>query len=175
VCKGTTLDFSCSVAPPPPTVGNVTKAVGEFIEGFVEGLGADIGFTSCLNDINGTFSAIKAVVDFFESGINMKTLPAIAKAFHLIGDLVQDFSFAITECVKDAGNFAAKMKEVAGALKGNLEDIIKVLVTDAVHIWQDRTEITADCKSTVAFWRAGDYKGAGKAVGDIVGIIIDAL
>jgi len=175
VCKGTTLDFGCTPETPPPTVGNVTEAVGEFLLGFTEGLGAELGFASCIKDVNATFADIRAVVDFFESGINMKTLPAIVKAFELIADLLKDFSKAITDCVKDSQNFAAKIDEVSSALSGNFWSIIKVVIGDAVHIYQDRTEITQDAKSTVTYWRAGDYKGAGKSVGDIVGIIIEGL
>ena len=48
VCKGTTLDFSCSQQPAPVPLGNVTKEIGEFMLGFVEGLGTQMGFTDCI-------------------------------------------------------------------------------------------------------------------------------
>ena len=175
VCKGTTLDFSCARGPPPPTAATVAKEVGQFVLGFTEGLGTEIGFADCLADVNQTARDIKAVVDFFESGFNHKTIPAIIKAFELIGTMLKDFGTAITACVKDAKDFAAKIHDVAAALTGNVLDIIKVVVEDAVHIWKDRTEITTDCKAVSTDWRGQDFKGAGKAVGDIVGIIIAGL
>jgi len=175
VCKGTTLDFGCVAGPPPPTAGNVTAEVGQFLLGFTEGLGTEVGFAPCIKDMAAVYRSIKAVVDFFESGFNTKSLPAIAKAFELIGEMLKSFVVAITECVKDAKAFAAKMKEVAAALSGNVWDILKVIVTDAVHIWHERTEITADCKAVTTDWHGRDFKGSGKAVGDIVGIIVNGL
>jgi len=46
--------------------------------------------------------------------------------------MLKDFGSAITECVKDAKDFAAKIKAVAAALSGNVWDILKVVVNDAV-------------------------------------------
>lgn len=175
ICKGTTLDFSCARGDPPPTAATVAKEVGQFVVGFVEGLGSEIGFADCLSDVNQTARDIKAVVDFFEAGFNHKTIPAIVKAFELIGNMLKDFSSAITACVKDAKNFATKIKDAAAALSGNVLGVIKVIVQDAVHVWKDRTEITTDCKAVTTDWNGKDFTGAGKAVGDIVGIIIAGL
>jgi hypothetical protein len=174
-CKGTTLDFHCDQAPAPPTAGNVTKEIGEFMLGFTEGLGAEIGFTECIQDINATVHVIESIVDFFESGVNLKKLSTIVRAFELIGELVKDIAAAVTACVKDADAFVAKMKNLAAALGGGVLDVIKVVIDEAVHIFRERTEITNDCKGTVTSWRGGDYKDAGKDVGDIVGIILNGL
>ena len=143
--------------------------------GFAEGLGAEIGFSDCIQDINATVHTIEALVDFFESGINMKSITTIVKAFELIGDLVKDIAAAVTACVKDAEAFAAKMQTLATALSGGVLDVVKVVIDEAVHIFRDRTEITDDCKGTVTSWRGGDFKDAGKDVGDLVGIILEGL
>ena len=82
---------------------------------------------------------------------------------------------AIGECVKEAAELAARISTAAKALSGNVLAIIKVVVDEFVHIWQDRKEITDDCKTTAADWRAGDFEGAGAAVGNITKIIIDGL
>lgn len=172
VCKGTTLDFHCDQGKMPPTAANVTKAVGEFMLGFVDGLGSEIGFVDCLNDINKTFSDIVAIVEFFESGFHGKSPGAIVKAFELIGDMLKDVGAAITACVKDAEDLATKIKDLASALSGNPVAIIKIIVEDAIHVWRERTEISTDCKTTSADWKAGDYQGSGQAVGKVVGIIL---
>ena len=52
---------------------------------------------------------------------------------------------------------------------------LQVVIDDIVHVYHERTEISDDCKSTATHWRAGDFKGAGSAVGDIVGIILGGL
>jgi len=175
VCKGTTLFFSCKQGPSPPSAANVTKAVGEFFLGFVEGLGDGIGFASCLTDLEETFHAIVAIVDFFENGINGKVLPTIIKAFELLGSLLMDVSKAVTACVAEGAAFASKMASVGTALSGDVMSIIKVVIGELVHIFHDRDEITTDCKTTATSWRGGDYKSSGKAVGDIVGVIIGGL
>lgn len=175
VCQGTTLDYHCIQTTPPPTAKNITKDVGEFLIGFTRGLGTEIGFTKCLADIDSTYQDIIAVVDFFESGINHKTLPAIIKAFELIGDMLKDFGAAITECVKDGAIMGAKIIKLSKILSGNVLSIIKIIIDDVVHIFHEKKEITDDCKSTVTHWRAGDYQGAGNAVGNIVGIILGGI
>lgn len=175
VCHGTTLHYSCVQQAPPPTAADAIKDVGEFLLGFTEGLGAEIGFSKCLTDVNATYRDIVAVVDFFESGINHKTLPAIVKAFELLGGLLKDFGSAITDCVKSAEHMADQITALAKALSGDVFSIIKVVIDDVVHIFHERSEITDDCKSTATHWRAGDFQGAGKAVGDIVGIILGGL
>merc|ERR1711907_385709 len=93
----------------------------------------------------------------------------------LIGKMMEDFAKAITACVKGGDAFAEKMKDLATALSGDVYSIIKVVVDEAIHIWHDRKELTTDCKTTSNDWNAGDYKGAGFAVGDIVGIIVGGL
>jgi len=176
VCRGTTLDFSCKPGTPPLPAKNVTEDIGKFIIGFREGLGKDIGFADCLQDIKSTYQKIKAIVDFFESGVNHKTPANIAKAFSLIGDMLKEFSTAITVCAKDAVAFAAKLKDLASALGGNVWSIIKTIVKDGVmNIYHERHDLTHDCKATVADWHAGDFVGAGKAVGDIVRIILGGI
>jgi hypothetical protein len=82
---------------------------------------------------------------------------------------------AVMACVKDAKDFVAKIKDVAAALSGNVWSIIKVVIDEAVHIFHERKELTADCKTCASSWRGGDYKGSGNAVGEIVGIIIAGL
>ena len=175
VCHGTTLNYNCIQESPPPTFADVAKDVGEFIIGFTEGLGDEIGFTKCIADVNRTYDDIVTVVDFFESGINHKTLPAIVKAFELIGGILKDFGAAIVECVRDGDIIGNKIIKLAGILSGNVLSIIKIIIEDMVHIFHERKEITDECKSTVTHWRAGDYKGSGTAVGDIVGIILGGM
>lgn len=175
VCKGTTLDFSCVPGPPPPTAADVAKDMGAFLAGFATALGPELGFESCVRDINATYRAVLATVDFFESGINHKTAPSVLKAFELIGGILKDIGEAIVDCVKDAVQLAAKVKAAAAALSGNVLAIIKVVIDDFVHIWHERKEITEDCKTTSADWRAGDFEGAGRAVGNITAIIISGL
>jgi len=175
VCRGTTLDFSCKPGPPPMTAKNVTKDVGKFITGFTRGVGNDIGFADCLEDISSTYKKIRGIVDFFDSGINHKRPKNIAKAFELIGDMLKDFATAITVCAQDAVEFAAKLKDLAVALSGDVVSIIKIIVKEAVYIFHGRHELTHECKSCAADWLAGDFIGSGKAVGDIVGILLNGI
>merc|ERR1740121_2771974 len=87
-CRGTTLDYSCKPGPAPLPAKNVTVDVGEFILGFAEGLGKDIGFADCIDNMNQTYEDIRVMVDFFEHGFKHKAPASIAKAFELIGDMI---------------------------------------------------------------------------------------
>ena len=107
--------------------------------------------------------------------LGTKTPSSVIRAFELIGGILVDVGRAIGECVKEAAELAARISTAAKALSGNVLAIIKVVVDEFVHIWQDRKEITDDCKTTAADWRAGDFEGAGAAVGNITKIIIDGL
>merc|ERR1712216_1020161 len=167
--------MGCEHRDPPPTAGNVTKDVGEFLLGFTEGLGRKIGFSDCLDDLDAVYRDILAIVDFFEHGINGRIIPTIAKAFEVIGQMIKDFGTAISVCAKDAAAFGAKMKTLGQALSGNALSVIKVVVKELVHIFHERNELTADCKATAADWRGQDFEGSGKAVGDIVGVILNGL
>lgn len=175
VCKGTTLNFHCDQGPMPPTAANVTKAVGEFLLGFVEGLGTEIGFMECLADVNKTFHDIATIVQKLEEGFKQKEAAEIVQAFELMGGMLKDFGTAISVCVQESKDFVAKVKDLAAALQGNVMSILKIVVGEAIHIFRERKEISADAKAVTADWRAGDFQGSGKAVGDIVGIIADGL
>lgn len=175
VCHGTTLDYDCILEPPPPTAADIAKDMGEFLLGFSESLGTKLGFEKCINDINSTYHDVITIIDFFESGINHKTLPAIEKAFELIGTMIKDIGISITECGTDSAEFVARIMHLSKILNGNVLSIIKIIIEDVVHIFNDRKEITDECKSTVTHWNAGDYEGSGLAVGDIVGIILNGL
>jgi len=175
VCKGTTLNFHCDQGPMPPTAANVTKAVGEFLLGFVEGLGTEIGFMDCLTDVNKTFHDIVTIAQKLEEGFKLKEVGSIVQAFELMGGMLKDFSAAITVCVQESKDFVTKVKDLAAALQGDVMSVLKIIVEDAVHIYRERKELSADAKAVTADWRAGDYQGSGKAVGDIVGIIADGL
>merc|ERR1711898_34992 len=154
--------MGCREEPPPPTAADVAGDMGEFLLGFAESLAPQLGFSDCVSDLNTTYRAVKATVDLFESGINQKNPVAVLKAFELISSVLKDVSAAIKDCSKDAAELAAKVSGASKALKGNAMAIIKVVVDDFIHIWRDRYEITDDCKTTAADWRAGDFEGAGR-------------
>ena len=175
VCHGTTLNFDCILAPPPSTADDIAKDCGEFLLGFTEKLGIQLGFEKCITDINATYSDVVTIVYFFESGINHKTLASIEKAFRLIGKMIKDIGEAILVCEAEGAILGNKIIELAKLLSGDVLSIIKIIIEDAVRIFYDRKEITDDCKNTVTHWRAGDFKGSGEAVGDIVGIILHEL
>lgn len=175
VCKGTTLDFACKPETPPPTAGEVVKDMGAFLTGFAEAIAPGLGFQLCLEDANKTYTDVVQAVEWFESGINLKRPTNIVKAFELVGHILSAAAAAIAECVKDAVALVSKIKGAAAALSGNVLAILKIVVDEAIHIWQDRKELTDDCQTTAADWKAGDFEGSGRAVGDITSVIIAGL
>ena len=59
ICKGTTLHYSCKIGTPPAITPDMAKDAGEFILGFVEGLGSEIGFSKCISDVSGAHSNLQ--------------------------------------------------------------------------------------------------------------------
>jgi len=175
VCKGTTLDFSCKIGPPGPSPADVAQEVGNFSLGFAKGLGLKAGFADCVADVEGFATGIKEAVDFFEHGFNVKSIASIVRAFELIGGLLETLGAAITDCVKDVAALVAKIKDLVAALSGSVLDVIKVVVEAALHIFHDRAEISTDCKTVAADWRANDFQGSGEALGEVIGVLISDL
>jgi len=175
VCTGTTLNFHCEQGPMPPTAANVTKAIGEFLLGFVDGLGTDIGFADCLTDVNTTFHEIVTIAQKLEEGFKYKEIGAVVDAFGLIGTMLQDLGTAINTCVQESKDVVQKFEDLASALKGNVTEVLNIVVEEGIHIWRERQDISGDVKAVSADWAAKDYQGSGHAVGDIVGIILDGL
>ncbi|KAL1529437.1 hypothetical protein AB1Y20_000385 [Prymnesium parvum] len=174
-CKGTTLDYSCEIGAPGPSPGDVAKEVGQFLLGFGKGIALETGFASCVTDVSSVISDIKAIVDFFESGFNSKQISSIVRAFELVGELLKDIGDGISACVSDAKELVQKIKAAATALSGNVLEIVKIVLEDAVRIFHDRKELTTDCKSVSADWKANDFEGSGEALGMVVGIIISDI
>lgn len=174
-CKGTVFKWSCEEGPAPPTAANVTLAIGKFLLGFVDAIGEDIGFKSCIADINGTFHDIMNVASFFGNGLETKTPGTIAKGFELIGKMLIDFGKAITECVADGSSVAAKFSKLGAQISADPFTIIEVIIKDLISVLAHKDDITSDVKSLPADWHAGDWQGAGHDVGDIVGILVAGL
>ena len=91
---------------------------------------------------NQTHADVVAAVEWFESGINLKRPANIVKAFELVGRILSAAAGAIVECVKDAVALVTKIKGAAAALSGNVLAILKIVLDETIHIWQDRKELT---------------------------------
>lgn len=175
ICHGTIVGFSCKAGAPPLPAANVTRDAGKFLLGVVDGLAVGMGFSDCIKDIDATYRSIVDIVTFFKTGINHKTPLAIAKAFELTGVLLKDFATALAACTKVAKQQVDKITSLAAALSGDVWAIIKVIVNEGLHIFHGRKEITGDCKAVSADWDAGDFEGSGKALGDVVGVLLGGI
>jgi len=175
VCHGTTLSFTCEPGASPLPAANITRDVGKFLLGFVEGLAVGMGFADCMTDIKATYRNIVDIVAFFKSGINHKTPLAIEKAFHLTGELLKDFATALLACTKIAKQHIDKITSLAAALSGDVWEIVKVVAGECIHIYHDHREITHECKAVSADWEAGDFEGSGKALGDVIGVLLGGV
>jgi len=174
-CKGTTLDYSCKQGPPPPTVGDIAKNIGEFVLGFADGLAVELGFAKCIANVNATYSNTKTAIDFFEKGFNKITPESMMEAFKVIGTVLVDLGKAIVDCYHSSENLVNQLEGIAATLSAGPAAILEVVVSEGVHVWHDRKEITQDCKALVSDWRAGDYMGSGQALGSIVGELVNGL
>ena len=171
-CTGTTLHYGCNIGK-GDNLQNATAAVGTFVKGFAEGLSESLGFDKCITDLETVYHNATDIATFLKSGINLKKTSTILQAFELAGSLLLAFAKAINDCMSTAKGLASKIKDVADILTANVADLIKTVITDAIHIYNDRTDITADTKIVTAAWDAGDYETSGEGMGKIVGILIE--
>lgn len=173
-CTGTTLRYACNLGT-GQSLQNATAAVGEFITGFAEGLAEQLGFDKCISDLESTYTDVADIAKYLKSGINLKESATILQSFELAGKVLEAFASAIKDCVSAAKSLASKIKDVADILTANVADLIKTVITDAIHIYNDRTDITADAKAVTAAWDGGDYETSGEGMGKIVGILIEDI
>eukprot|EP01065_Artemidia_motanka_P000449 TRINITY_DN101_c0_g1_i2.p2 TRINITY_DN101_c0_g1~~TRINITY_DN101_c0_g1_i2.p2 ORF type:complete len:294 (+),score=130.71 TRINITY_DN101_c0_g1_i2:70-951(+) len=174
-CKGTTLSYHCDQGPAPPTAANVTKAIGLFLLGFVDAIGEDIGFATCIADIKKTFQDIGQVASFFENGLKGKDAATIGKGFELIGGLLIDFGKAIIACVSEGSSIAAKFSALGTKVSADPFSVVEVIIKELIYVLAHKDDITTDVKAIPADWKTGDWQSAGHDVGDIVGILIAGL
>lgn len=174
-CKGTIFSCSCQQGPAPPTVQNVSKAVGKFLLGFVAALGDDIGFKSCISDINATFHDIQNISNHWGGGFKNKSPADIGGGFIALAQMLIDFGKAIKDCVTEGEDIAAKFTALGTKISADPWSIIEVIIKELMTILAHKDDITADCKSLPTDWDNGDWQSAGADVGDIVGILIGGL
>jgi hypothetical protein len=175
ICRGTTLNFSCKQGPVPPSSADIAKNIGDFLNGFTEGLGTEIGINACTRDAVATGHVIETMVDFFESGINGKILTTIRLGFEMIIQLVQRIASSIQTCVQGVGPIVAKLTALAARLAGNVMEWISVVIEGVIKIIRQGREITENIKGIVTEWRAGDFKGSGEDAGTVVGIFLNTI
>lgn len=147
--------------------------LGDFILGFANGLGTALNLTACAKDWVNVRGDVSAAVQFFESGFNLKDPQAIAEALKLTGSVFSDLGDAIQLCAADEGGLAKKLKVIAGALQGNKLDKLKIEEGESIQLVTERRELTADAAAFVKGWRGGDSASAGRALGDIAGILVE--
>jgi hypothetical protein len=176
VCHGVAFDISCKPETRPPLVFNATEDVGKFIGGFAAGLLLELsGFGPCLTNIEKTSKSISSVATFFEKGYNSKNKTHIVSAFEIVGNLLYDFGNAIVTCFTGYGNVVEMLKDLAAWLAGGVLKVIEVVVKTTLHIFHRAVDITSDVKAIASDWKAGDYFSSGKALGNIVGILVESL
>merc|ERR1719463_247500 len=138
---GSAVLGSASEAKPSPK--EVAKDVGLFALGFSEAVGPHLGFADCLKDLNSTYVQTELSVELLEKVFKNGTSAALEQAFQALGEDLKDIGDAMAVCSKDGAVLAAKVKTLAAALHGDPRKIVKVVVSDAVHIWTDRLEISS--------------------------------
>jgi len=173
-CTGTTLNYACKIGI-GENLKNATQAVAEFVKGFTAGLSDSLGFDKCITDLDGAFDDAKNIATYLQKGFNDESTSTILQSFVVTGKLLLSIAEAIKNCVTAAKGVASKIKDVGDILTANVAQLIQTVVSDAIHIYNDRTELTADSKAVSAAWNNGDYETSGASVGRICGILMENI
>ena len=84
----------------PSSIEKPADAIKSFIIGFGEGLLDALGFDTCIQDIDSTYTSIGDLVTLQKSGIDLKKPSDVLSAFEKLGPVLKDFAEAIYTCVK---------------------------------------------------------------------------
>jgi len=180
VCSGYFWSVTCEQAEAPPTVQDIGERFSEFARGFLQGL--NITFSAddlpgeCLPKTKKIYGDTESVVQQLADGFNTVNPLLIPQAFQKIGLILKAISKAVATCLKEGLNAYKEgikaVSSIASVLVGNVGEVIKVVVEGAVHIATNFGSITATAQDVATFWQGGDYHGSGRAVGNIVRMIM---
>eukprot|EP01136_Pigoraptor_vietnamica_P018387 Opistho-1_new@5372 len=146
------------------------KDVGLLFEGILAGLVEDVGnITACVGDGEAAFNDFETALTDLKTGFADKDTKAIFAAFKQIGAGVNEFKAALVAC--GISKLASELTSVVTELE-QPEGWIKIVVQEAVTIFKNLKEITADCHQASDDWAAQNYEGAGEAIGRIIGLFL---
>jgi uncharacterized protein YukE len=154
----------------------IAEHVSAFVVAAAEALDAQMGAAGavkqCLGDARAIEADIEATVGDFKAAFNEKSADKLEAAFTTMSKVVSDFASALTKCRSDPA-VAGKVEALAKALK-QPHGLVKVVKGEALTVWRNRKDMTADCKAVYGAFEAkpANFGAAGTAVGKIVAILL---
>jgi len=141
-----------------------------FLKGVAVGLDVIMGDpAACVRDISNMTSDFNDAVQLIAHGIKTLNVKAVMQGLFAFADGVEKLADAFKACglEKTADSIIKIVTEIKS---GQIQTFIK---DEIMHIWSHGRELIQIFKEMVADWKAKDYYGAGRAVGEVLGILID--
>eukprot|EP00698_Gefionella_okellyi_P016753 TRINITY_DN4811_c0_g1_i1.p1 TRINITY_DN4811_c0_g1~~TRINITY_DN4811_c0_g1_i1.p1 ORF type:complete len:210 (-),score=53.88 TRINITY_DN4811_c0_g1_i1:107-736(-) len=143
-----------------------------FIEGFAIGLEIDIGNASqCASDEKYTVDDFEDAWKDLDYGFTHASISYIEQGLREFGNGTQEIAQALKDC--GVGTLADEIENIAKQLQEGPLGLVKVLIKEAVDIWHNRHNLTAEFKGFISSMREKDYRTAGINAGEIIGILLE--
>jgi len=158
-------------------VDEVAEHVALFTLGVAEGLDMKTGggeaIKKCVADSKTVFADVTNAVTAFKAAFALKSADKLAAGFEDLAAVAQDFAAIMAAC-KANPTIVADVTALAKQLAAP-HGLIKVVKGEALTVWRNRTDLTANCKAVYNDFEekpSADFSGAGKAVGSILAVLI---
>jgi len=167
------FDMTCTQSPPPPTADDVAKDTELFLQGLGDELSDAFGpAKDCKQEGQQLYKDISNFITTMEDGINGLEAYKVIQGFKEIVPVAKEVILTLKACKKAEESAKQKLVEVISILSGNIVTLIKVGVSEAVTIVANKGALTTDAQAVVTCWKGGDYQGSGKALGQIIAILL---
>lgn len=143
-----------------------------FLEGVVVGLEVQIGnVTECTKDLEIGLSDFQNAVADIEFGLRNINLDRLEKGITEFGAGLNIVSDAMRAC--GLNSLADDIAAIAADIQAGPDGVFKFIVGEAIKIFANEKELTTDFDNLISGFRTGNYFEAGRAVGDILGILLE--
>lgn len=149
----------------------IEKDALEFLEGLLDGLGKELNASECEPDAATTLKDFDVGVVDLDEGFRHKDVKQIYEGFKSLGAAFDTLADAWKECGGEWEILAADIKKISEQL-AQPDGIIEVVIREVINIFTHREDVTTDVKNFIEGFKAKNYKEAGEALGNFVGILL---
>jgi hypothetical protein len=130
----------------------------EFVLGLVEGLGVEYDYSDCIQDV-------ETIVTDLVNGFHSAEQHNFQDFFSALGNAFDTINAALSVCKQ-----IEELEKVIDEFKHPKDLVYHAGKALLFH----GKEVLGEVDASVTAWKSGDYRAAGKAVGEIVGVLTNA-
>ncbi|EGG18144.1 hypothetical protein DFA_06811 [Cavenderia fasciculata] len=148
------------------------KDFGLFLLGFVEGIEISTSkhAQQCIADSGRSIKGFIGAYEQIQFGLSHKSVSAIGQGFKTLGNNLKEIPKILEEC--EVKVLVKEIKGIAQKLESGTAGVIQLLVKEAINIFHNRVDLTADFKRAIAAEKRHDFKSFGLESGKIVGVLL---